>query len=545
MKRLIKKILKPIIWIFFYKRKSVFDKKFQKWLFELILSDYVDFRLFHQLYQLNIIPPAWEIKGLHRETYRAKLLDFDIGYLVVPKAEEQRFIENLEKWISNKSKYWIIPSEGLINIIIFCLGLGFIIEDKQYKIADKIKKNMPDKKLSDILLAFCNGLNKELKDNGEQLLNPYDWQKLYTQSQYYELFDNPMEILSYLTYNSNVVISNLLFKLNPKLRVAALNYLILPKKQIEKDYLIRIINSGNDKEIGFLSLLFFRYSDTLPDWMNEDFITLFLTKHWESVLPYFINQTFSDNTIKVNTPLMIEHRRIISSFLKGIQDSDRLVSILKWPDDWSSISHWIESLHSSKSQNDLSSNFYCNMSESYFENLEISTKEIFENDLNHKSIMNITINNIGKVSSILIYSYILLGFVNMSEEKQKDVLNKFKNVLFRLKELLYGGYTSNHIATELIDRYLYLLLCSENLSDLSEEAKISINMIQKQIEDIVLFPYVKYRESEDIFWDKNYQPNYYSNLALYYVNEKLKSDNPIIIDLKNKINGMSFSTWGD
>jgi hypothetical protein len=113
------KILKPIIWLFFYKRKSVFDKKFQKWLFELILADYVDFRLFHHLYRLDIIPPSWEIKGLHRETFRAKLLDFDIGYLVVPKADEQRFIKDLEKWISNKSKYWIIPSEGFLNIIIF------------------------------------------------------------------------------------------------------------------------------------------------------------------------------------------------------------------------------------------------------------------------------------------------------------------------------------------------------------------------------------------------------------------------------------------
>lgn len=545
MKRLIKKILKPIIWLFFYKRKSVFDKKFQKWLFELILSDYVDFRLFHHLYQLDIIPPSWEIKGLHRETFRAKLLDFDIGYLVVPKANEQIFIDDLEKWISNKSKYWIIPSEGFLNIIIFCLGLGFIIEDKQYKIADKIKKDMPDEKLSNIALAFCNGLNKELKDNREQLLNPFEWQKLYTQYQYHEPFDNPLEILSYLIYNSNVVVSNLLIKLNPKIRVAALNNLILPKQKNEKDYLTHIINSDNDKEIGFLSLLFFRYRDTLPNWMNEDFIIHFLTKHWESVLPYFINQTYGDNTIKVNTPAMLEHRRTISSFLKGIQDTHSLVMILKWPNDWSSISNWIESLHSSKSENELSKSFYCNMAESYFENLEISIKEIFENDLNHKSIMNITINDIGKGSSILIYSYILLGFVNMSEERQENVLNKLKNVLFRLKELLYGGYTPNHIATELIDRLLYLLLCTENLSDLREEDKISIKKIQKQIEDIVLYPYVKYRESEDIFWDKNYQPNYYSNLALYYVNERLKSENPMIVDLKNRINGISCSTWGE
>ena len=545
MKRLIKKILKPIIWLFFYRRKSVFDKKFQKWLFELIFSDCVNFRMFHHLNQLDIIPPSWEIKGLHREKYRAKLLDFDIGYLVVPKAEEQNFIENLEKWISNKSKYWIIPLEGFVNIIIFCLGLGFIIEDKQHKIADKIKKDMPDKKLFDIALAFCNGLNNELKDNREQLLNPYEWQKLYTQSQYYEPFDNPLEILSYLIYNTNVLVSDLLINLKPKFRVAALNNLILPKQQNEKDYLTQIINSNNDKEVGFLSLLFFRYRDTLPDWMNEDFIKLFLTKHWESVLPYFINQTYSDNTIKVNAPVMLEYRRIISSFLKGIQDSHNLVTILKWPDDWSAISNWIESLHSSKSQNELSQSFYCNMAESYFENLEISTKEIFENDLNHKSIMNITINDIGKGSSILIYSYILLGFVNMSEERQENVLNKLKNVLFRLKELLYGGYTSNHIATELIDRFLYLLLCSENLTDLRQEDKISIKKIQKQIENIVLYPYVKYRESEDIFWDKNYQPNYYSNLALYYVNERLKSENPMIVDLKNKINEMSYSTWGD
>jgi hypothetical protein len=184
------------------------------------------------------------------------------------------------------------------------------------------------------------------------------------------------------------------------------------------------------------------------------------------------------------------------------------------------------------------------MAESYFENLDISTKELFENDLNHKSIINITINDIGKSSSVLIYSYILLGFVNLSEEKQENVLLKLKNILFRLKELLYGGYTPNHIATELIDRFLYLLLCAENLSDLREEDKISIKKIQKQIVNIVLYPYVKYRESEDIFWDKNYQPNYYSNLALYYVNERLKSKNQIIVDLKNRINGMSYSIWG-
>jgi hypothetical protein len=500
--------------------------------------------MFHHLYQLDIIPPSWEIKGLHRETFRAKLLDFDSGYLVVPKADEQHFIEDLEKWISNKSKYWIIPSEGFLNIIIFCLGLGFIIEDKQYKIADKIKKDLPDERLSDIALAFCNGLNKELRDNKEQLLNPFEWQKLYTQSQYYKPFDNPLEILSYLIYNSNVVVSDLLIKLNPKFRVAALNNLILPKQQKEKDYLIQIMNSDNDKEVGFLSLLFFRYREALPNWMNEDFITLFLTKHWESVLPYFINQTYGDNIIKVNTPVILEHRKIISSFLKGIQDSHSLTTILKWPNDWSSISNWIESLHSSKSHNELSKSFYCNMAESYFENLDISTKELFENDLNHKSIINITINDIGKSSSVLIYSYILLGFVNLSEEKQENVLLKLKNILFRLKELLYGGYTPNHIATELIDRFLYLLLCAENLSDLREEDKISIKKIQKQIVNIVLYPYVKYRESEDIFWDKNYQPNYYSNLALYYVNERLKSKNQIIVDLKNRINGMSYSIWG-
>lgn len=545
MKRKIKKILKPIFWLFFYKRNSVFDKKFQKWLFELIFLDYVDFRMFHHLYHLDIIPTSWEIKGLHREIYRSKILDFDIGYLVVPKAEEQSFIENLEKWISNKSKYWIIPEEGFVNIIMFCLGLGFIIEDKQYKIADKIKKDISNKKLSDIALAFCNALNEELNENKEQSLNPFEWQKFYIQSQYYEPFDTPLEILSYLIYNSNVLVSDLLFKLSPKLRVVALNNLILPKQQNEKDYLTQIINSDNDKEVGFLSLLFFRYRDTLPDWINEDFITLFLTKHWESVLPYFINQTYGDDIIKDNNPVILEYRRIISSFLKDIQDSSSLVTILKWPNDWSSISNWIESLHSSKSESELSKSFYCNMAESYFEKLEISTKEIFENNLNRKGIINITINDIGKGSSILIYSYLLLGFVNMSEERQENVLNKLKNILFRLKELLHGGYTQNHIATELIDRFLYLLLCTENLSDLREEDKISIKKIQKQIEDIVLYPYVKYRESEDIFWDKNYQPNYYSNLALYYVNERLKSDNPMIIDLKNRINGISYSTWGE
>ena len=545
MKKLIKKILKPIIWLFFYKRKSAFNKKFQKWLFELIFSDCVNLRMFHHLNQLDIIPPSWEIKGLHRKTFRSKLLDFDIGYLVLPKAEEQRFIENLETWISNKSKCWIIPLEGFMNIIIFCLGLGFIIEDKQYKIADKIKKDIPDKKLSDMALAFCNSLNKELKDNKEQLHNPYEWQKLYTKSQYYRPHDNPLKILSYLIYNTNVLISDLLFNLNPKLRVAALNNLILPKQQDERNYLTLIINSYNDKEISFLSLLLFRYRDILPDWINEDLITLFLTKHWESVLPYFINQTYSDNTIKVNTPVMLEYRRIISSFLKGIQDSHRLIAVLKWPDDWSAISNWIEKLHSSKSQNELSQSFYCNMAESYFENLEISTKEIFEDNLNHKSILNITINDIGKGSSSLIYSYILLGFVNMSTERQEKVITKLKNILFRLKEMLFGGYTLKHIAIELIDRFLYLLLCTENLTDLNEEDKISIKKIQKQIEDIVLYSYVKYRESEDIFWDKNYQPNYYSNLALYYVNERLKSENPMIVDLKNKINDMSYSTWGE
>jgi len=545
MKRLIKKILKPIIWLFFYKRKSVFDKKFQKWLFELILSDYVDFRMFHHLYRLDIIPPTWEIKGLDRENFRAKLLDFNIGYLVVPKADDQSFIENLEKWISNKSKYWIIPSEGFLNIMIFCLGLGFIIEDKQYKIADKIKKNMPDEKLSDIALAFCNGLNKELKDNREQLLNPFEWQKLYTQSQYHEPFDNPMEILSYLIYDSNVLVSDLLIKLNPKLRVAALNNLILPKQQYEKDYLTQIINSDNDREVGFLSLLFFRYRENLPNWMNEEFITLFLNKYWVSILPYFINQTFGDNMIKVQTPIILEYRRILSSFLISIQESDRLVSILKWPNDWVALSNWIESLHSSESQNELSKSFYCNMAESYFENLDISTKEIFENDLNHKSIINITINDIGKPSSILIYSYILLGFINMDITRQENVNSKLKTVLFRLKELLYGGYTSNHIAVELIDRFLYLITCSENLTDLTSEHKKSIKKIQGQIEKIVLYPYVKHRESEEIFWDKNYEPNYYSNLALHYLNERLKGTNPIVTNLKNKINGMSCSSWGN
>jgi hypothetical protein len=545
MKRLIKKILKPIIWLFFYKRKSVFDKKFQKWLFELILSDYVDFRMFHDLNRLDIIPPTWEIKGLDRENYRAKLLDFNIGYLVVSKADDQSFIENLEKWIPNKSKYWIIPSEGFLNIVIFCLGLGFIIEDEQYKIADKIKKNIPDKKLSDIALAFCNGLNKELKDNREQLLTPFEWQKLYTQSQYHERFNNPMEILSYLIYDSNVQVSDLLIKLNPKLRIAALNNLILPKQQYEKDYLTQVINSDNDREIGFLSLLFFRYKDTLPNWMNEELITLFLDKHWESILPYFINQTFGDNIIKIQTPIILEYRRVISSFLISIQESDRLVSILKWPNDWVALSNWIESLHSSESQNELSKSFYCNIAESYFENLDISTKEIFENDLNHKSIINITIKDIGKPSSTFIYSYILLGFINMDIARQENNLSKLKTILFRLKELLYGGYTSNHIAVELIDRFLYLLTCSENLTDLTSEHKTSIIKIRGQIEKIVLYPYVKHRESEGIFWDKNYEPNYYSNLALHYLNEGLKGTNPIITKLKNKINGMSSSSWGN
>jgi hypothetical protein len=242
---------------------------------------------------------------------------------------------------------------------------------------------------------------------------------------------------------------------------------------------------------------------------------------------------------------MLEHRRIISAFLKSIQDSDRLVSILKWPNDWISISNWLESLHSLKLQNELSNSFYCNMAESYFENLEISTKEIFENNLNHKSIINITINDVGKLSSTIIYTYILLGFVNMDTERQEIILNKIKIVLFRLKELLYGGYTSNHIAIELIDRFLYLLTCSENLTNLSKGDEASIRQIQQQIEQIVLYPYVRYRESEEIFWDKNYEPNYYSNLALHYLNERLKSKNPIIVDLKNKINGMSYSTWGD
>lgn len=543
--RIFKRIFRPIIWLFFYKRNSFFEKKFQKWLLELFLADSVDLRMFHHLNQLEIIPSSWEVKGLNRETHRAKLLDFDIGYFVVSKSDEQAFIDSLEKLISKNSKYWFISDKGYLNLIIFCLGLGFIIEEKQYKIADVIKNKLSDKKLNNIAIAFCNTLNEEVKnESGHTNLNSDDWQKLYTQSQYYELFGNPIEILSYLTFNTNIVIIDVLLVLSPKLRVAALNYLILPKNNFEKKNIVQIIEQGDKNEVSFLSLLFFSYRDEVPDWMDEDFFNLLLTKHWENILPYLINQTFGDNVIKIDNAPMLELRRRISLFLIGIQTSEKLGTVLKWPTDWISVSHWIESLHALNKQNELSKSLYCNMAKSYFENLDILIKNIFENDLSHKSVNSLTINDIGKSSSVLLYSYILLGYINMQKEEQKDLLNILTNILYLLKELLYGGYTSKHIALELIDRFLFLLLCSENLTDLSDNDKTVIKKIQEQIEKIVLYSYVKYRESEDLFWDKNYQPNYYSNLALYYLNERLKSENPIILSLKTKINGMSFSTWG-
>lgn len=535
--------IRRLYWrLFSLKNGIYFSEEVQWFLFNAITKANIDLRQLHDLGQTSSLPVGWEVKGTEERYGRHSVLGFRLGYLVVPKIEEEVFCKALKEWIEDNLNTKIKTKHGLINIYMICHQLGFLIEERQYELSEPIKNKISSSYWEQLVRLYCDELNRNVKVEDSKL-DCIGWDKLFLHVQYYDFDEGSLDLLMSLLYNTSISKIKILFELKGEIR-AMYSPFSTNANSLSEQLHIKSAITSNPEEVQFLFAYLFQIHEAKPDWLTDEFMDELLTKYWKGNIGYVIRKSFDSNNLKRSSPCIDFIRTKLYHFLFTIHNEEAFNKELDWPYGWESIGIWLEQVYERGELDKIEDEFYKNSFRAYVAAVYNNAQFIFNYSPNKSSIIGKELQNIGTVSAKLVYVAFIKGFLATEDKEREEALTKLKNSLYLLKESVYGSYTVRYFALEVMDRIIYFYLSSSSLVDLSSDQMLKLKKIETLISKSFLHCYVKERETEDLFWDQKYKPNYYSNLALFYLNEILKENKPLINEFRDKINSFSAAEWG-
>jgi hypothetical protein len=478
-----------------------------------------------------------------------------LGYISFPEDfnidEFRNFIslqiESIKKKIKkskNKKKKKLFFTTFLVNYLLFIDRLNK--QEHQQILESDLFKNLNDKEILKLIKLFTVWLNKEFLKNYSIFKYPTnvgEWQTLIIQISYVSFFDDPLNILTTLLYYKPSFTKEVLVLSNELVKARIVSY--KNELLLNKSDLIELINFNESNKSFVCSMIVGQNYNPIDYNLIDLELWQKVLNTWDNNYIGILHNLFGDRTI--NDKNRMEYLKNLTLEVldaqfteKNVKDIIKPVNKLIWPIDFVPFSN-LFSLTKIDTLNEIVIyDQYVKKFQEYLQNIKkdeikliLDSQYKFKNDF----------YNAYNAHYCLAYTF--FSCLSCSQETWCSFIKDLEKILYKLKVLYYGSFSSYIVAKSITENMLLLLLSISNINyKYDNENKNRIKKFVEILIKTVLFAYIKKTEKEDIIWDQSsYQSKGKIDHKIFLINEQLKIINEKK-EIKNLVSNL-FNFWNE
>ncbi|MDR2083749.1 MAG: hypothetical protein LBP67_01985 [Bacteroidales bacterium] len=444
------------------------------------------------------------------------------GYISLKRDDA---IKKFNELIVELSDYFKENLITLANLFIIATRTCYKGEDKK-TILKNFKQKTGQSLCNKIFAKLIDSLNSDYyKDNHfnkNQFKSTDEWIEIFRSAQYAHSISDPLVESLFLVqdkqgYNLNY---NLLKNMKPFMRAVLIE---------QYGFILEISNRGlraiyeNQYELSFLSAYLINiHSSEVPNWLSQELVEKFITKHWGSIGKQVFVHVFGLSYRNKNQNEVIEslgnliHEVLYDRLSKDSEESKKLINTFEFPKDFIALFYWFDLKH-------VDTNSITEINKTTILGRFIQELQRINNELptffasEHSSDPWVSFQ-FGEQKYQITFAYLLWFLLYATCEDNKQL----KKIFYKIKPLFYGGFRACRLATQFTELMLLIGLSAIHLNDIDKNGWSSIKKYLAIIEETVLIPYIHIAERNSEIWDINNKiemPQYQA--GLYLVNDFL------------------------
>lgn len=448
----------------------------------------------------------------------------NLGYI---SFKEETFLKEYYTIIKDLIHKLIDNKFALANIYIAITRTSFKKEDEN--ILEKLfVKEVSKEQIKNIYALLAKSLNENYYSNLPNKTNNYKtlngWLGIFNSSQYlHDTSETLFSILFLAKVDSFKKIEYEKIKgFNPLIRARLISW-YGTSIEIGGDELIKLI-TDNLEEASFFAALLIENS-SLPDWIDEKTLDIFIIKYWNSIgkdlFLHLFGISYRNKGKDFSKLKLIIHSILFNRIKSENEFNENWFNSLDFPNDFIALFSWLH-------QNKIT-----------LENIDNKNKKLIASSL-LSSLNSIADNfpkyiasendyfpfkshqlNEGKYQTSL--SYILLFITTLNKADFKIIKKDLNSLAFKIRPQYYGGYRSQYLAKNFTEILLLIILSAINISNISEHIITNIKHLLKILNETILIPYIHLAEREEEIWNKETEKsNFQYKIGEYLINDYLK-----------------------
>lgn len=455
----------------------------------------------------------------------------ELGYIISNEGiNVNKISESALHCIKTKRSKGAEFTVAALNYLLFIDRL-----DKEHDDVELLRSfmdNLEPHELNTIVSEFISFLNKEYlaqyKSLNQTPVTPEDWQTLILQVSYISYFHDPLNILSLMVYIRPELIVKIFNESKNVIKARLISY----KNEIAltKENMIEIINAKSENRIFICSLIIGRSYYPIKYDSIDSGIWDILIRDYGSNFIGILHSLYGDYPITDPKRLSYLRQLTIDTLIEATKNDSisNMFTKMVWPKNFIPFSGLIEDLELNNQQDTFVFINYTQAFINYILELQNNKVKIVLDD---RFIYENEFLNVYNVNAQYCVAYTLYSFLNCPENLWQILLDELSKLLYYIKLLYYGSFSSHHAAKMITENVLLIILSINNFKiDIDATVQKRFKQLTTILEKTVLSPYIKLSEQSDIIWDED---SYITKAAnegkIYLINQYLG-------DLKNKEN---------
>lgn len=502
-------------------RLNYITVEFQRWLSSILLSKKVDIFILYELRDENILLPPFEVQITPRNNARYSPIEKVQGYLITKGISDHEVCKELLTIGKDTIKFKRYTPSGLANFLILIDRLGSIPDSKQHEMIKAICEMIPLKSYKLMLNALIDEFNGVYKLNKRKgiLQSISYWEDLFFSIQYLDHFDNPIGLLAGVIHyrSADTDILAVLSKLDADPRAALLEYQV-DLSEIKEVTLLSLLKE-KPSECAFWSAVIFEESSNKPSFLGKKLVAYLIDEKWDEIGKFIFRKVYINTKRDLNTDTRSIFCQHFDSFLSKqlVRDfnTPTIISKFSWNEDFLALGGWLMEFQEEHKEVSWNKQFPRDLAGSFAQRISAIKTSLPGYISEKENMSSIWFLDTFDIKSQYILSYITWALLLCEEDIWEKVIREFKKLLFELKLLFYGSYTSVRLAKEIANHMLTLLLSYPGFDkDVSKEKRLW--ELFQAFEDIIGMQWVYFVEREKIVWgNSKYEPSFGEGEILY------------------------------
>ncbi len=508
------------------------DPVFIEWLKSVLNAEHADMFLLYGLEARN-----QELLCCHvtfsTGTHRRIPIEKTRGFLNFDKTSSSLVAQELLSFFTDSTKEQRFTSAGIINylLMIDCIGT---FSTEQYELSRNVCARIPETTFKGVIQEGVKLFNKNYKvDHSSNTIvaSVKHWQDLFVKLDYLEPFDDPIGVMQVLFGAAPLKVNILeaMSDMKPDSRAAVVHHGFDWSVIREKDLVRHLKNKPGD--LNFFAAVVIDQSGGRLDTgfsalMGADAVKVLVTRDWLNVGRLLFRAFYAGSRKKINSEISQRLEAELDKYLIGElekenRSTDDLIKTLVWPTDFIAFGGWLLKLRSiDVKPGGIWLEDLCDELVKLFR----MTRREFKGYVNEsKHVYSEWPQDPFDLKVISLYTYLHWAIRSDTEAHWKSVKKEFTSLCHELKVHYYASFNSAHLALQISNCLLCILLSYPEESDdeVPDFSRISIHL--DSFVDILGLPWVVMMERDSMVWDKANREPSFSDMDVLYILRRLSA----------------------